>query len=95
MTKYQIYYQQMIDQNSDLFNEFMDLHDKYSKDSKAWQVKYNAVGEKIVEVIRDWERKLCRESERGQFGKFSANLAEKFWTLVRNDFPKIDFVGVK
>ena len=95
MTKYQIYYQEMIDANTKLFNGFMDLHDKYSKNSKDYQSEYNAVGEKVVAIIREWERKLCRESERGQFGKFSANLADKFWSLVRADFPKIDFVGVK
>ena len=85
----------MIDENSRLFNSFMDLHDKYSKNNKKWQGEYNLVGEKVVAIIRDYERKLCRESERGQFGKFSAGLADKFWTLVRADFPKIDFVGVK
>ena len=85
----------MIDENSLLFNDFMDLHDKYLKDPENWQVKYNMVGEKVIEMIRNWERKLCRDSERGQFGKFSANLADKFWNLVRTDFPKIDFVGVK
>lgn len=95
MTKYQKYYQQMIDENTKVFNEFMDLHDKYIKDPSSWQMKYNAVGEQIVGIVREWERRLCRESERGQFGKFSANLADKFWTLVRADFPKIDFVGVK
>lgn len=84
----------MIDENTELFNSFMDLHDKYQKNPEMYQVQYNAVGAKVVSVIRDWERKLCRESERGQFGKFSAGLADKFWTLVRSDFPKIDFVGV-
>ena len=85
----------MIDENTEIFNDFMDMHDKYVKDPANWQVKYNMQGEKVVTIIREWERKLCRESERGQFGKYSANLADKFWPLVRTDFPKIDFVGVK
>ena len=85
----------MIDENKEIFSQFIDLHDKYCQDSKQWQGKYNLIGEKIVAIIRVWENKLCRESERGQYGKYSANLADKFWTLVRSDFPKIDFVGVK
>ena len=95
MTKYEEYYQKMIDQNLDLFGDFQDLHDQYFLNPKQWQNEYNQQGEKVVEVIREWETKLCRESEGGQFGKFSANLAEKFWGLVRKDYPKIDFVGVK
>lgn len=95
MTKHEIYYQKMIDENSQTFNDFMELHDKYALDSVQYQAQYNIMGEKIVTIIRDWERRLCRESERGQYGKFSAGLADKFWVLVRKDFPKIDFVGVK
>jgi hypothetical protein len=95
MTKHEEYYQHMVDENLDLFGDFQDIHDKYAKNPQIWQTKFNLVGEKVVEVIRDWERRLCRESERGQFGKFSASLADKFWTLVRKDYPKIDFVGVK
>lgn len=94
MTKYQEFYQKMIDENSEIFNKFMDLHDSYQKNPDANQNEYNTIGEKIVKIIRDWERRLCRESERGQYGKFSAGLADKFWSLVRADFPKIDFVGV-
>lgn len=95
MTKHEKYYMEMIEQNRDLFNQFMDIHDKYVKDQFSWQVKFNIIGEKVVEIIREWERKLCRNTERGQYGVFSANLADKFWNLVRKDFPKIDFVGVK
>lgn len=94
MTKHEEYYQRMIDENSEIFSQFMDIHDKYVLDSSAWQVKFNEIGGKTVEIIRDWERRLCRHSERGQFGKFSDKLADKFWILVRKDFPKIDFVGV-
>ncbi len=95
MTKHQEYYQKMIDQNLDLFSKFQDLHDKYVLEPKKWQGEYNAVGEQVVTIIREWERKLCTESEKGKFGKFSNNLADKFWELVRTDYPRIDFVGVK
>lgn len=95
MSKYEEYYQSMIDKNLEVFGQFQDIHDKYAFNPLKWQGEYNETGSKVVAIIRDWERKLCRESERGQFGKYSANLADKFWNLVRKDFPKIDFVGVK
>lgn len=84
----------MIDENIDLFGEFQDLHDKYLLNPQMWQVKYNEVGTKVVKIIRDWEKRLCQHSEGGQYGKYSANLADKFWALVRRDFSKIDFVGI-
>lgn len=95
MTKHEQMYIQMIDENKALFDDFMDIHDKYQKDQKMWQLKYNDIGDRVVKIIRDWEERLCGKTERGQFGRFSANLSEKFWNLVRKDFPKIDFVGVK
>lgn len=79
----------------ELFGQFQDIHDKYVLDPASWQIKYNAIGEKIVEIIREWDRRLCSHSERGVYSKYSAQLADKFWTLVRKDFPKIDFVGVR
>lgn len=94
MTKHEQYYIQMIDQNKELFNRFFKIHDKYQTDSATWQQLFNEEGKKVLEVLRQWEKKLCQQSEKGQYGKYSANLADKFWGLVRKDFPKIDFVGV-
>jgi len=83
-----------VNENLKIFGEFQDIHDKYVLNPDVWQVKFNEVGKEAVSVIRDWERKLCRQSEKGQYGKYSATLADKFWDLARKDFPKIDFVGV-
>jgi len=95
MPKHELYYQKMIDENLKLFGQFQDVHDKYVLDPQLWQIQYNEIGGKVVSLIRDWERRLCHHSEKGQYGKYSANLADKFWNLVRKDFPKIDFVGIK
>jgi len=95
MTKHEEYYQKMIDQNLKLFGRFQDLHDQYIINPSQFQIEYNQLGEQILNIIREWERKLCRDCERGQYSKFSNNLADKFWGLVRKDFAKIDFVGVK
>lgn len=95
MTKHEQYYQKMIDENLDLFAEFEEIHDKYLLNPQAHQIKYNEIGAKVMDIIRSWEKKLCHGSEGGQYSKFSAKLADKFWTLVRKDFSKIDFVGIK
>lgn len=95
MTKHEKYYVEMIEANQEIFNKFIDLHDKYSKEPNKWQNEFNTQGKKVVEIIRDWERRLCGHSEKGQYAKFSDKLADKFWNIVRTDFPKIDFVGVQ
>jgi hypothetical protein len=94
MTKHEQYYQEMIDNHSELFFQFQDLHDQYVLQPEKLQKEFNEVGVKVMDVIREWERKLCQHSERGKFGKYSDKLADKFWNLVRKDYPKIDFVGV-
>lgn len=95
MQKYQIYYQEMIDQNKYLFFRFMDLHEKYSANQEKYQNEFNDLGKEVIEVIRQWEQKLCRKSEGGGFAKFSGNLADKFWGLIRSEFKYIDFVGCR
>lgn len=85
----------MKETHEELFASFKVLHDKYADDPEQWQEEFNREGEKIVEVIRQYEKMLCAESNAGQYSKFSSNLADKFWTAVRTYFPKIDFVGVK
>lgn len=95
MPKFQKFYQEMIDQNWPVFKAFTDLHDAYSLNPTQFQGQYNLSGPKVLEIIREWERKLCKHQERGQFGKFSSGLSDKFWELVRKDYPKIDFIGVK
>ncbi len=95
MTKYQKYFQEMMAKNDYLFGEFKKIHDLYAMDPPKYQNEFNKLGKEVVEEIREWERKLCNHSERGQFGVFSSNLAEKFWEAIRTYFPKIDFVGVK
>jgi len=95
MQKYQQYYEEMIDQNQKLFDSFFPIHDAYAKDQDKNRDEFNKIGQKIIEIIRLWESKLCGKSEGGGYAKYSHNLAEKFWNLIRKDFPYIDFVGCK
>ena len=95
MTKYQEYFQKMMDDRFQQFQRFRQVHDNYVKDPDKWKLQFNKEGSLILDIIREWERRLCAHSEKGQYGKFSANLADKFWGEVRKIFPKIDFVGVE
>jgi len=84
----------MYSTNQELFDNFKEIHDEYTLDPSKWQKIYNDYGREIVEVIRDYERKLCIKMGSGKYGQFSASLAQKFWDEVRIKFPKIDFVGI-
>lgn len=95
MTKYKQMFDEMIKNNRDLFIKFKITHDMYVTDSKTWSKQFNAEGEQVLEIIRDYENRLCGYSEQGQYSKFSANLADKFWSEVKKNYSKIDFVGIK
>lgn len=95
MTKYQQYFERMISLNKELFDNFKILHDQYAFNSDGLQEKFNLEGEKVLIVIRDWENKLCLQSEKGGYGHYTSSLAEKFWGEVRKQFPAIDNVGLK
>jgi len=84
----------MIDENKDIFTSFFSIHDAYVLDPGKNQEKFNEIGKKIQDIVRVYERKLCGKTEGGMYSKFSTNLSEKFWGLVRSDFPKIDCVGI-
>lgn len=95
MTKHKQIFNQMLEENKALFADFERVHSRYDLDPKTWQEKFNESGQAVMECLKKYEDKLCRFSEKGQYANFSASLAEKFWELVRQKFPKIDFVGVK
>lgn len=93
MTKYQEIYKKMLADNKELFDEFRIIHDAYNLDS-SHQDEYNQKGKPVIELIREYEDRLCGRSEGSGYAAYSGNLAEKFWTEIRRDFPMIDRVGV-
>ncbi len=95
MREYQKMFQIMIEQNKELFNNFKEIHDEYALNPAEWQKLFNQYGGEILDVVRDYERRLCANMSTGKYGQFSSNLSEKFWGEVRKFLPKIDFVGVK
>lgn len=92
--KYKQYYERMVEQNQELFNEFKELHDRYDNDQEGLQKEFNEKGEEIMELVREWENKLCMQSEKGGFSNFTSKLAEKFRDELRKDFTFIDHVGL-
>jgi len=94
-TRYREYFEKMLLENKKLFDDFKRLHDEYALEPEELQEEFNQKGEKILEIIREYENRLCANQERGMYNKFSANLAEKFQNEVRSYFPMIDHVGLK
>jgi len=92
--KFKEYFQLMLKNNTESFDKFRVIHDKYALNPDDYQEELNEVGSVVVKIIRQWEDKLCNRSEGSGYGKYSTNLAEKFQNEVRREFPKIDCVGL-
>lgn len=95
MTKYKAYVQKMLEANKELFETFKKLHDEYALNPDGRQEEYNREGEKVLEVVRDYENRLCLQSEKGGYAKFTPVLSEKFQAEVKKLFPLIDHIGLK
>lgn len=94
-TKYREYYEKMVAENRQLFDEFLKINDLFRQDKIANAEQFHLVGQKMVDKIRDFDRRLCSAMGRGVFSTYSQKLSEKFWDLARKDFDQIDMVGVK
>lgn len=84
----------MVDQNKDLFDKFKPIHDGFTQDPSHWHEQFHSVGRDVTDVCRDWERRLCSGSEKGQFAQFSQKLSDKFWNEIKKEYPLIDQVGL-
>ncbi len=94
-TKYQQFYQLMIENNQKLFADFQTIHDGYMEDKAKWADKFHTEGRDVLDVIRDWERRLCSGMERGNNAVYSAKLSEKFWGEIKKTLPLVEEIGVK
>ncbi len=94
MTKYKEYYDTMIANNKELFDEFKMIHDRYGMEQEKLQTEFNRIGSKVQSVIRTWEDKLCGHSEGSGYASYSGGLAQKFQDEIRKHFPSIDSVGI-
>lgn len=85
----------MLDNNKEVFENFKDIHDHYVMEPLNYQKVFNEYGKEILEIIQDYENRLCSKSESGGFGKFSTNLADKFRLEVKKYIPKLDSIGLQ
>ncbi len=85
----------MITQHQALFDEFLTIHDRFKSEPAAAEADFHRVGQQVVDIVRDFDRRLCSAMGRGVYSAYSQKLSEKFWSLVRQDFDQIDLVGVR
>src|SRR3989338_4854079 len=94
-SKYKEYFNLMFEQNKEVFENFKDIHDHYVLEPAKWQKIYNDYGKEILEIVQDWENRLCSKSEQGGYGRYSSNLADKFRGEVKKYFPKFNSIGLQ
>lgn len=95
MTKYKQYFKQMLDSHGKEFEEFKKVHDLYKTNPQQWYEEFNRTGKPIVEIVREWESRLCSNIEGGKNAVYSSNLADKFKEEVKKYLSHIEMVGVK
>ena len=95
MQKYQTIFARMLEEHTELFDTFTQVHGAFTLNPDANKARFNELGSEVLDIIREYERILCGKTESGQYGKFSSNLSQKFWDEVRKVYPKIDFVGIR
>lgn len=95
MSKYKKQFTTMLEENSELFSQFKVLHEKIVAGDESVREEFNALGQKVLRVIRRYENALCAKSENSGFGKFSSNLSDMFWGEVRAYIPRIDEVPLE
>lgn len=93
--KYLRFYELMTERHAELFDKFQKIHDQYTLDTQKWEGEFHAVGRDVLDVVRDWERRLCAGMERGTNAVYSQGLSEKFWGEVKKRFALIEEVGLR
>jgi len=82
--KFEKQYNEMIEINKNLFDELKE------KSSNLNSEEFREIQRKVVRVIRRTEDRLCSKTENAKFASFSTNLADRFWELVRANYPEVD-----
>lgn len=93
--KYREYFDMMVKDNKELFENFKDIHDHYVMEPQKYQKIFNQYGQEILDVVQEYENRLCSKTEGGGYGKFSTGLSEKFRLEVKNYLPKINSIGLQ
>jgi hypothetical protein len=84
----------MLEENKKEFDEFKKLHADYGMDEDKYQDEFNKMGARILEIVNEWENKLCAHSEKAGYANYTGGLSQKFRDELRLAFPLIDHVGI-
>ena len=95
MTKFTEIYKKMWDDHREQLEGFRETHDLFQQDRAKYSQEFNEKGKPVMDILREYEDRLCSGMERGMYGKYSDKVAEKFWQRVKKDFPLIELVGVE
>lgn len=79
--KYKKQYEDMIENNQELFDSLKTLPKK-SEDFKSAQ-------RAAMRIVRKNEDLLCKRTENTKFTNFSTNLADKFTEEVQTNYPEV------
>lgn len=94
-SKYQQTYDRIRTANVELFSQFSLAHQDYEQNAESGAAAFHATGQKVLDLLRGGERTLCSGMMKGGYASYSSQLAEKYWALIKKDFPLIDQVGVR
>ncbi|HEX9008202.1 MAG TPA: hypothetical protein VF837_03000 [Patescibacteria group bacterium] len=92
--KYIEVFNEMVTKYEKEFDSFQEIHNKYMKDPKKYQDEFNREGAKIMDIVREYEDRLCGHMENTVNATYSANLSEKFRGEIKKYLPKLDMIGV-
>lgn len=93
--KFKQYFQMMLEDNKEMFENFKDIHDHYVMEPQKYQKLFNQYGQEILDIVQEYENRLCSKSEGGGYGKYSTALADKFRLEVKNYLPKVNSIGLQ
>lgn len=95
--RYKKIFEEIWEQNKELFQEFIILNNDYGDSERRKEVEddFQKVGEEVKALLQEGENRLCGHMEKGVNRVFSSNLADKYWDEVRKYLKYIDMVGVK
>lgn len=93
--KFREYFEMMLADNKELFENFKNIHDHYTLEPQKYQKIFNDYGKEILDIVQEYENRLCSKSEGAGYGRFSTNLSDKFRQEVKKYLPKINSIGLQ
>ncbi|MCR4324315.1 MAG: hypothetical protein NUV69_01360 [Candidatus Curtissbacteria bacterium] len=95
MSKYKQYFELMLNDHKKAFESFKNTHDHYTLEPQKYQKQFNDEGQKILDIVQEYENRLCSKSESSGYGRYSSNLADKFREQVKLYLPKVNSIGLQ